>query len=146
MANQDFDGAKIALLYAGKLLVYQRDQKPGIPWPGSWDLPGGGRENHETPVGCVQRETWEEFGITLSEQQILWQKCYTSISPGGSPTWFMVGEITPAQIAAIRFGNEGQRWQMMSTDEFVKHPNGIAHLQQRLAGALTLFQGVGPFD
>ena len=42
-------------------------------------------------------------------------------------------EITPQQIAAIRFGDEGQRWQMMTLDRFIYHPQGISHLQQRLA-------------
>lgn len=45
----------------------------------------------------------------------------------------MLGEITPQQIAAIRFGDEGQRWQMMTLDRFIYHPQGISHLQQRLA-------------
>ncbi|WP_162869177.1 NUDIX domain-containing protein, partial [Escherichia coli] len=50
MTDRAFGGAKIALLCDGRLLVYQRDDKPGIPWPGMWDLPGGGRENGETPL------------------------------------------------------------------------------------------------
>lgn len=45
-----FSGAKIALLCDGQLLTYQRDDKPGIPWPGLWDLPGGGRESDESPL------------------------------------------------------------------------------------------------
>lgn len=38
---------------------------------------------------------------------------------GSPPTWFMAGEIAPAQIAAIRFGDEGQRWRMMPVAQFV---------------------------
>lgn len=138
MIEQDFGGAKIALLYHGQVLVYLRDDNPKIPWPGSWDLPGGGREGRETPVECVQRETEEEFGILLPASQIVWQQRFAGIEPGLPPTWFMVGEITLAQIAAIRFGNEGQRWQMMPADEFIRHPQGIAHLRQRLADRLGL--------
>ena len=67
MTVQAFGGAKIALLCDDRLLVYQRDDKPGIPWPGLWDLPGGGRENGETPLQCVQRETQEEFGVAIAE-------------------------------------------------------------------------------
>lgn len=138
MIEQDFGGAKIALLYHGQVLVYLRDDNPKIPWPGCWDLPGGGREGRETPVECVQRETEEEFGILLPASQIGWQQRFAGIEPGLPPTWFMVGEITLAQIAAIRFGNEGQRWQMMPADEFIRHPQGIAHLRQRLADRLGL--------
>lgn len=137
MIEHDFGGAKIALLYGDAVLVYLRDAKPGIPWPGCWDLPGGGREGGETPLECVQRETLEEFGIPLSARQILWQQRYAGIQPGYPPTWFMIGEITPEQIAVIRFGDEGQRWQMMPVNEFVQHPQGIAHLRQRLADYLA---------
>lgn len=146
MADDDFGGAKIALLCAGDLLVYLRDEKSGIPWPGCWDLPGGGREGNETPVACVRRETQEEFGMVLQRQQILWQRRYGGIGPGRPATWFMLGEITPAQIASIRFGDEGQRWQMMPVDEFIQHSQGIAHLRQRLAQALTRFHRVDPLD
>ncbi|WP_431223130.1 NUDIX hydrolase [Serratia sp. L9] len=146
MADEDFDGAKIALLCDGKLLVYLRDEKADIPWPGCWDLPGGGREGNETPMECVQRETLEEFGIQLQQQQILWCRRYTGLKPGSPPTWFMVGEINRGQIAAVRFGDEGQRWQMMAAEEFIQHPQGIAHLRQRLAEALTLFRCFNPLD
>lgn len=133
MIDHDFAGAKIALLRGDEVLVYLRDDTPDIPWPGCWDLPGGGREGSETPRECVQRETLEEFGIQLPACQILWQQRYA----GHPPTWFMAGEITLRQIAAIRFGDEGQRWQMMPVAEFVKHLQGIAHLRQRLADYLA---------
>lgn len=133
MANASFGGAKIALRCDARLLVYQRDDKPGIPWPGLWDLPGGGRENGETPLQCVRRETWEEFGLLIGARQVGWRRRYDGIFPGYPPTWFMVGDIRPEQIAAIRFGDEGQDWRMMPIAEFIHHPQGIAHLQRRLA-------------
>ncbi|MBN3565038.1 hypothetical protein, partial [Aliamphritea spongicola] len=55
------------------------------------------------------------------------------ILPGSPPTWFMAGEIAPAQIAAIRFGDEGQRWRMMPVAQFIEHPQGIEHLRRRVA-------------
>lgn len=133
MDNPDFGGAKIALLCGDNVLTYQRDDKADIPWPGCWDLPGGGREGDETPLQCVQRETWEEFGLRIDAQQVSHGQRYQGIFPGYPPTWFMLGNITPEQIASIRFGDEGQRWQMMTIDSFIHHPQGISHLQQRLA-------------
>ncbi|CAI0966195.1 NUDIX domain [Serratia quinivorans] len=128
-----FGGAKIALLCADHLLTYQRDDKADIPWPGCWDLPGGGREGDETPLQCVQRETLEEFGLQIDARQVSLRQRYQGIFPGYPPTWFMLGHITPEQIAAICFGDEGQRWQMMAIERFIQHPQGISHLQQRLA-------------
>ncbi|MGP0907487.1 MULTISPECIES: NUDIX hydrolase [Serratia] len=133
MTDEAFGGAKIALLCDDRLLVYQRDDKPGIPWPGQWDLPGGGRENGETPLQCVQRETQEEFGVTIADCQVVWWRRYDGVLPGSPPTWFMAGEIAPAQIAAIRFGDEGQRWRMMPVAQFIEHPQGIEHLRRRVA-------------
>lgn len=133
MDNPDFGGAKIALLCGDNVLTYQRDDKADIPWPGCWDLPGGGREGDETPLQCVQRETREEFGLQIDAQQVSHAQRYEGVFPGYPPTWFMLGNITPEQIASIRFGDEGQRWQMMTIDSFIHHPQGISHLQQRLA-------------
>ena len=37
----DFTGCKIALFCGDKLLTILRDDKPSIPWPNMWELPGG---------------------------------------------------------------------------------------------------------
>jgi 8-oxo-dGTP pyrophosphatase MutT (NUDIX family) len=66
----DFTGAKIALLSEGSLIAYKRDMKPGIPFAGMWDLPGGGREGGESPVECAIRETREEFGLSIDIKSI----------------------------------------------------------------------------
>ncbi|MDC6120042.1 NUDIX hydrolase [Serratia rubidaea] len=137
MAEQDFGGAKIALLHQGQVLVYRRDCRDDIPWPGQWDLPGGGREGAETPLQCVQRETYEEFGLTLAAAQVHERRCYPGRRPGEPATWFMLGTLSARQIAAVRFGDEGQYWRMMAIEEFIHHPQGIAHLRQRLATLLA---------
>ena len=54
-----FDGAKLALFLGKDLVVILRDDKPDIPYPAHWDLPGGGREGAETPEACALRETYE---------------------------------------------------------------------------------------
>lgn len=53
----------------GKLLVYQRDNKPTIPFPNHWDLFGGIVENGETPEQALVREIQEELGIRLENFQ-----------------------------------------------------------------------------
>lgn len=48
-----------------KLLIYQRDDKPGIAYPNHWDLFGGIIEEGESPEQALVREVQEELGITL---------------------------------------------------------------------------------
>jgi 8-oxo-dGTP diphosphatase len=62
---------------------------------------------------------------------------HTSSPTTSLSTYFLVGEITASQIAAIRFGDEGQFWQMMKQDDFLAHPKGITHLQKKLADYLN---------
>ncbi|MCA8348969.1 NUDIX hydrolase [Burkholderia cepacia] len=80
-----FSGSKIALFKDRDILVYRRDDKPDIPFPGLWDLPGGGRESNETPEACVLRELHEEFGLTIPGSRIGWSRVYPSSRPDRLP-------------------------------------------------------------
>ena len=51
----------------GKLLIYLRDDKPGISFPAHWDLFGGIMEEGETPEQTLVREVKEEIGIELKD-------------------------------------------------------------------------------
>ncbi len=131
--SRDFTGAKIALVRGRELVVYRRDRKEGIPYPDHWDLPGGGREGDETPESCALREVAEEFGLTLSADRIVWSRCYPSLSAPGTDAYFFVAPITDAEIAAIRFGDEGQYWAMMALQDFMGRDDAIPYLRDRLA-------------
>ena len=132
MSTTDFHGVKIALFYNDKLIVYLRDDKPGLRWANMWDLPGGGREDSETPFECVKREVEEEFSISLSEGQISWQKEYPAMHDPSLRAYFMVAEVTPDQFKAIEFGDEGQRWELMSVEEYLEKPDIISYTKGRL--------------
>ena len=69
----NFHGVKIAVLVDGKLLMHLRDNKPGLFNANMWDFPGGGREQNETPRECAIREVFEEFGINLESESIVWE-------------------------------------------------------------------------
>ena len=51
----------------GEILLYLRDNKPGISFPNHWDLIGGHVEEGETPEEALVRETKEELNVDLKE-------------------------------------------------------------------------------
>jgi 8-oxo-dGTP diphosphatase len=132
-----FSGAKVAILCNGRLLTYQRDNKPDIPWPGLWDLPGGGREGDETPEDCAVRETLEEFGIVLDPASFIHKRVYPGQGNDGLDTWFFVAEVREGLFDGVIFGDEGQRWQVMPVESFLAMDNAVDRLQQRLREFLT---------
>ncbi len=125
-----FAGAKIALLQGGRVLALLRDDRPDIPFPAHWDLPGGGREGAERPLACALRELDEETGLRLAPCRVLWRRAVRR--DDGRLTHFFVGAITPTEIAAIRLGDEGQGWSMMPIGRFLHHPRAVPHLRRRL--------------
>lgn len=61
-----------ALLFDGnnKLLIYLRDDKPEISFPGYWDLFGGRVEPGETPEQALVRELKEELNIDIQQFEL----------------------------------------------------------------------------
>mgnify|MGYP000109043779 CR=1 FL=1 len=135
--GRDFSGAKIILYCNGALVTYLRDDKPGIPFPALWDLPGGGAEINESPKACVMRETYEEFGLHLDPARITWERKYASALHKGMANWFFAAPITQAEIAAIQFGDEGQYWRMMPFNAYITHTTAVPHLQEQVRDFLA---------
>ena len=79
----DFSGAKIAVITGTRILTYKRDNIPTIPFPGLWDLPGGGREGGEGPLDCALRELEEEFALQLRPPDICHHGCHRARSGAG---------------------------------------------------------------
>ena len=48
-----------------QILLFLRDDLPHIPYPNTWDVPGGHVEEDETPAQCIVREMKEEMGLHL---------------------------------------------------------------------------------
>lgn len=127
-----FTGSKIALLVGGGLITYKRDQKADIPFPGMWDLPGGGREGDESPVECAIREVHEEFGIAVDPSLICWERPYPGRLPKALVSFFLVAHISPDHVRRVNFGSEGACWEIMSVDRFLSHPEVVVFLKRRL--------------
>ena len=128
----DFTGCKIALFCEDKLLTILRDDKPTIPWPNMWELPGGGREGDESSFECVAREVYEELGIHLTEDCLLWSKVYPSMLFEGKESVFLVGKLRQEQFYSIVFGDEGQGYKLMNIDEFLGSDKVVPQLQDRV--------------
>lgn len=128
----DFSGAKIALFLGDLVLVYQRDDFPGLRYAGMWDLPGGGREGDETPAECALRELEEEFGIRVPADAITWHRIYPSADFTGLSAHFFVGSMTREHVDAIVFGNEGQHWSLVHIDELLDREDFVSHYRDRL--------------
>ncbi|RYG02280.1 MAG: NUDIX domain-containing protein [Caulobacteraceae bacterium] len=127
----EFTGAKAALFCGASVLVYLRDEKPGLRWPGHWDLPGGGRERCETPEDCLLRELQEEFSLRLAPTRLIWRRVFPSMVDPRCQSVFFGGWLEQGDIAQIRFGDEGQRWDLMPVATFLGHPAGVPELQRR---------------
>ncbi|WP_302546512.1 NUDIX hydrolase [Streptococcus vestibularis] len=133
----DFTGVKAALLVEQSILAILRDDKPDIPWPNMWELPGGGREGQETPLKCLQREVWEELGLALKEESIIWSKIYPSMLDKDRSAVFVVSQISQEQYREIRFGDEGKAFKLMPVEDFIKVEGVIPQLQERFKDYLV---------
>lgn len=125
-----FSGAKLALIFNGKLLVYKRDEFDHIPFPGCWDFPGGGRENGETPEECVLRELEEEFAVSIPASRLDYKRRVAS-HDGKDSAFFFVATGLQTDIESIVFGEEGQFWQLMEVNEYLEHPQAVPALVSR---------------
>lgn len=124
-----FSGAKLALFLGTDLLVIRRDDRPDIPYPGHWDLPGGGREGDESPQDCALRETHEEVGLILAAGDLTWSNSYQR--PRGT-VWFFASHQPRNVSEKIKFGSEGQGWRLMSPEAYCGHVLAVPHFVEQL--------------
>ncbi|WP_298259983.1 NUDIX hydrolase [uncultured Litoreibacter sp.] len=124
----EFHGAKVAIFIGDQLLVLLRDDFDHIPFPACWDFAGGGREAGETPEQCALREVKEEFGLTLAAYQLVGKVAYETTNPKGLAAFF-AAHLPLGTEEGISFGEEGQRWELMSPDDYLTRNDAIAHLQ-----------------
>lgn len=128
----DYTGCKIALICDGRILTILRDDKPTIPWPNLWELPGGGREGDESPFECVAREVYEELSIQLSKEDIVWSWIYPSMLDENKNSVFLVGKLTQEQFNSIVLGDEGQGYKLVRLEEFLASDRVVPQLQERV--------------
>ncbi|MGR3434098.1 MAG: NUDIX domain-containing protein [Shimia sp.] len=125
-----FHGAKLALFLGPDLLVIQRDDIPGIAFPGHWDLPGGGREADESPVETALRETREEVALDVPPAAIAWCRPYWTAATGR--VWFLAAHLPADAARDVVLGDEGQGWALWAPARYLGHPLAVPNLAWRL--------------
>jgi 8-oxo-dGTP diphosphatase len=131
-----FGGAKLAALLGDALLVYRRDDRPDIPFPGLLDLPGGGREGDESPADCALRELHEEFGILVAAERVHYHRAYL-LGDGCTVSHFLAVHLTEAEVAAVQFGDEGQDWALLPAADYLADEDAIPRLRDWLGHYLA---------
>lgn len=137
----DFVGAKAALFCGSSVLTCLRDDRPGLRWQGLWDLPGGGREGAEDPETCFLRELWEEFGLRLPAERLTWRRVFPSMLDAARDSVFFGGVVTLEEVRTVRFGDEGQGWELMPVEAFLGHPAAVPEMQRRAGIVWEEFRG-----
>ncbi|SMR82426.1 8-oxo-dGTP diphosphatase [Aliiroseovarius halocynthiae] len=142
MSQVDYIGAKLVLLIGGKLVTLLRDDKPDIPFPNMWDLPGGGSEGNESPEDCVLRETMEELSLVIRQDQLVWKKRFESPHVAGTYAWWFGAILPHSATDLIQLGDEGQCWRFMSPEEWLANPRAIEHFKPRVRAGIAALTGI----
>lgn len=123
------------MIWRDHIATLLRDDRDDIPWPGWWDLPGGGREGDESPWACACREAAEELALDLRAARPDHASAHLDspkLNGGARIVWFFVCRPRHFDPALLRLGNEGQDWQMMPLPQFLTHPRVIPQFKTRL--------------
>lgn len=130
---ENFIGSKAALIYEGKILTHLRGDVEGISFRNLWDLPGGKKEKNETPYECIERETYEEYGVRLNEKNIILQKIYPDLFNSGKTIYFFVFNVTKEDIENIKSSYESEVWDLIPIPDFLNKENAIKPLQEMVS-------------
>ncbi|SPF79317.1 hypothetical protein ALP8811_03258 [Aliiroseovarius pelagivivens] len=136
MFTGDYMGAKLVLLMGGKLVTILRDDRPDIPYPDMWDMPGGGPEPGETPEDCVLRETCEELSLVISPDQLIWKQRFESPHVAGTFSWWFGAVLPETARDQIQLGDEGQCWRLVAPEDWLADPRSIAYFKPRVQAGL----------
>lgn len=123
-------GSKGLIFLGDDLLVYRRDQKTDL-FPLYLDLPGGGPLDGETPFETFQREVFEEFGLTIKPEHVVYVRKYESTLEKGMSAYFPVAKLPAHDVEKIRFGSEGLEYLLLSVKDYITRDDAWPIFQTR---------------
>jgi 8-oxo-dGTP diphosphatase len=107
-------GAGILLINSNnELLMLLRDDRPDIPFPNMWDIPGGHIEPGEIPEETIKREMVEEMNLELGDINLF--KVYYKDNLVDNVFWKKI-DLNPDLIDL----KEGQRIAYFSYEQLSK--------------------------
>lgn len=96
----------------GRVLLQLRDDKPEIPYPNTWCIPGGMLEPGEEARECAVRELREEMGLVVTAESLTLVGAGIR-SYGHETTFALQLDVDPAAIDLT----EGQALALFSPGE-----------------------------
>ncbi|WP_194832159.1 NUDIX hydrolase [Nocardia sp. XZ_19_369] len=89
---------------------------------GTWALPGGARDSHETPVHAAVREAWEEAGIDPADVRVRAERVTASAPSGWTYTTVIADAVAPLPTSRNKESSELAWIPEAEVDARLLHP------------------------
>lgn len=117
---------KAIIRHNDMFILFLRDDKDSIPFPGYWDFFGGGIEDGEDLLECIKREIKEELSIDTEPKYL------ETIPEDTNPVRYVAvfeATLNDEQFSSMKFTGEGQRWDEFTSQQ-LKDMKTIPHFNK----------------
>jgi 8-oxo-dGTP diphosphatase len=135
--KRNFHGAKGLVFINEQILVYRRDGRTNN-LPFHIDLPGGGREQDESPFETFRREVREEFGINIKSEDIVYSKQYMSVVDPAMEAYFLVAKPLGVTLNDVTPSDEVPEPIIMDIKEYLTLTDAIPRHVDRVKEYLSI--------
>jgi 8-oxo-dGTP diphosphatase len=129
-------GTKGLVFIGDEVLIYRRDTNTTLA-PLLLDVPGGGQEPGETPYETFARELWEEFGLELSPDDIIYVRKYSSTMEPGARGCFVAAQLPASAWDEIEFGDEGLEYMTMPLMDYLASSDSWPVIDEQIISYLA---------
>lgn len=126
-----FHGVKGLVRVGDKIIAIRRDDHT-LKYPLHIDVPGGGREEQESPFETLSREIREVLAITLTHDDIVYSKRYANPPSRDHDTFFMVTRELTLDPHDIVFGEKGLTYHIMTVHDFISSETAVEKQKDRI--------------